>query len=115
MMLDDICKTYGVRVRFYEVGKDALKGLHLEEAGVRTAGLACCVHDPPVIFFGSSRSYMEVLFTAAHELCHIMLGHLSFRQALGLGPPGSSEREADAFAVQLLANGLRSHWGLGHE
>lgn len=110
MMLDDICKAYGVRVLSYEVGKDALKTLHLEEAAARTAGLACYVHDTPVIFFDSSRSYMEVLFTVAHELGHIMLGHLSFRQALGLGSPDSSEREADAFAVQLLANELRSHW-----
>ena len=40
-----------------------------------------------------------------------MLGHVSFRAKFGWEQVEATEREADAFAVQLLANDLAFRYG----
>lgn len=111
MLLDNICKSYGVRLLTYQNSKDVIqRKLKMKELAARSSGLAAYAGDTPVIFFDDTRPPVEVDFTIAHELGHIMLGHLSFRRDFGWGMPDSAEREADAFAVQLLANELRRRY-----
>lgn len=111
MMLDDICKAYGVRLLSYETGKDVLRRAHLEDAAARTAGLAFYLRGTPVILFDETRPPMELLFVIAHELGHIMLGHLTFRRDFDERLPDSAEREADSFAIQLVANEMLRVYG----
>ncbi len=101
-----ICKDYGVRHVSYRAAWQVIHNHNMEQLANSTTGFCFFAGDQPVIFYDDSRPVMEIHFTVAHELGHIMLGHLNFRNDFFKKLPDCAEREADAFAVQLLANEL---------
>jgi len=101
-----ICKDYGVRPVSYRAASQVIRDHNLEQLASSTTGFCLFVGEQPVIFYDDSRPAIEIHFTVAHELGHIMLGHLNFRHEFFEKLPDCAEREADAFAVQLLANEL---------
>lgn len=103
---NEICKDYGVRPVPYRVAWQVIHDHNMERLANSTAGFCFFAEGQPVIFYDDSRPIMEIHFTVAHELGHIMLGHLNFRHEFFEKLPECAEREADAFAMQLLANEL---------
>lgn len=60
----------------------------------------------PLIFFDGTAYTRRLRFTIAHELGHILLGHVGINpRSTALSPPESSplERDANIFASRLLA------------
>lgn len=108
--LNHICRQLGVGVYRYEdvsgAGKTALQG----------DGLLYFEGDRPVILFDQNKPPARIRFTIAHELGHLILGHVTARQ------PSAVEREprcaadpietaANRFAIRLLAPACVL-WGL---
>lgn len=104
--LNAICEDYGVSCFSYSSNRQWLCEHGLEPLTKRTSGFCICSGGRHSIFFDDTVQVPELRFTIAHELGHIVLGHLSFRSSFLGEFPDSAEREADAFAVQLLANEL---------
>ena len=78
-------------------------------AGKRFDGMAAFVDDHPVIVLASNRDSPPWLaFHLSHELGHVMLKHVGPGQSLldpslsGRADGGEYEREADAFACEVL-------------
>lgn len=111
--LDRICEEYGIRTYSYQHNPEVVRALGLEEASRRSGGgLALYYRDMPIILFDENLPDIQLRFIVAHEIGHIMLGHVSFRAKLGCEQVEASEKEADAFAVQLLANDLARQYVL---
>lgn len=104
--LNKLCEDYGVRHVSYRSAQLVIHDYGLEQLASSTTGFCFFSGNQPIIFFDDTRPRMEVRFTVAHELGHIMLGHLSFRSEFFEKLPDCAEREADSFAVQLLAGDL---------
>ena len=97
-----LCRNMGIAVKMYY----AENGLD---------GYTLMVGDTPVIFINGQRSIGRQRFTAAHELGHIMLGHVGLYQQVNRDPLTSKdplEQAANAFAVRLLAPACVL-WGCG--
>lgn len=103
---NEICKNYGVRALSYHGARELIRKHGLEQLASSTAGFCFFAGNQPVIIYDSTRSPLEVRFTIAHELGHIVLGHLNFRRNFWEEFPNCAEREADSFALFMLANEL---------
>lgn len=106
--LNAVCRAQKVRVLSYDAGAEVIEGAHLFRAARRTGGMALFVGGEPVILFDETQAYPDILFTVAHELGHLALGHIgpegSGRSRWGPSwRPGPEERAADRFADRLLA------------
>lgn len=96
----DFCWSHGIPV---------VQLCRVPRAGKGFDGMAAFVDDHPVIVLASNRDGPPWLaFHLAHELGHVMLKHVGTDQSL-LDPSlfrradgGKSEREADAFACEVL-------------
>lgn len=88
-----ICKSLGIRVKSYSsVGKDD--------------GYCKMYPDAPFIFVNSMRSSQRQRFTIAHELGHIILGHIDEYKLMDKEPHSTDdeiEQEANVFASRILA------------
>ncbi len=100
MSLTKICKDYGIPVFSCPPEKREL-------FGISSTGTGCAVvlNGKPYILCDDSRPREELRYTIAHELGHILLGHLTFRADSGEYPP-YMETEANIFAAVLLASDL---------
>lgn len=94
-----ICKDYGIRTFSYQSNPELVAKLDLD---TRVSGYAVMFGDRPAIFFDENRPKEERSFTIAHELAHILLGHLSYRIKNGKYHE-FHEREADTFTTVLTA------------
>ena len=103
-----VCKDYGIRVCSFQSMADQLEKIGLDLQ--KSSGYAFIRNDQPVILFDKNRPIEEVRFTIAHELGHILLGHLSYRNQ-NEGIPKCYEQEADAFAAALIANDIICRYG----
>lgn len=103
MSLIEICKDFGIPVLSYPPEQWERS----RPSGVLplTPGAATILEGKPYILCDESRSREEVRYTIAHELGHILLGHLSFRAKSGDYAP-YMETEANIFAAVLLASDL---------
>lgn len=107
---NEICKNYGVRTLSYHGAHELIRKHGLEQLASNTAGFCFFAGNQPVIIYDSTRPPLEIRYTIAHELGHIVLGHLNFRRDFLEKLPDYAEREADSFALFLLANEMiRSH------
>lgn len=97
-----ICRQLNIRVKLYapDDGND---------------GMSLILNGKPVIFVSCNVIPARQRFTIAHELGHILLGHVGRHQLVNREPdPGDNpiEQEANVFASRLLAPACVL-WGCG--
>lgn len=105
--LTEVCKSRGIRILSYETVPELVDLLKLSP---NCRGVATILDNQPVILCDGTRPTDELRYTIAHELGHILLGHLSFRAEHGIEPP-QAEMEANAFAAALIAQDLIQTYG----
>ena len=108
--LNPICKRLGVRVFRYQ----SVRGL--PDVARTTDGMTFFHRGEPVILYDQSKSPERIRFTVAHELGHLILGHVSPGQRTTMNreptPEDSPvETAANQFAARLLAPACVL-WGL---
>ena len=108
--LKAICKQLGVRVRRYA----DVRGM--SDAALQADGLTFFSWGKPVILYNQDRSPMRIRFTIAHELGHLVLGHVAPGQRTTINREPSPaddpiETAANKFAARLLAPACVL-WGL---
>lgn len=112
-----ICKDYGIRVCSYQSlrkkndswpQKHEVLDFFLQSGG----GVSFAVNGgKPVIIFDADLEKSEIRHIIAHELGHILLGHLSFREDVESKMPDFAETEANIFAAVLMANDILCRYG----
>ena len=97
-----LCRAMGIRVKLYEGREDS-------------DGESTILGGGPLILVSRNKPVPRQRFTAAHELGHILLGHVGEGKPAHRGPlPAGNpmEREANVFASRLLAPACVL-WGCG--
>lgn len=107
---DKICEDHGIKVRPYSNPKtiSVMEKLQLSK---QNAGYSIVVKNGSAILYDDNRPEIEACFTLAHELGHILLGHLTFRKGVGKYPE-HMEAEANIFAAVLVASNIISQYGV---
>lgn len=108
--LNPICKQLGVKVFRYE----SVRGL--PDVASKTDGLTFFHHGEPVILYDQSKTLERIRFTVAHELGHLILGHVAPGQQTTtnrepMPTDNPIETAANQFAARLLAPACVL-WGL---
>lgn len=114
--LNLICKTLGVRTTSYQANLVLIQRRNLSEIVARSDGLTFFAGDTPVIMYNETYTPERIRFTVAHELGHIVLGHVSpggVTTANREPNPQDNPQEtaANQFAARLLAPACVL-WGL---
>lgn len=107
--LNKVCKDYGARTIPYKHAPEIIKRLQFGKPDV--SGLTVIFEGGPVIFYNDSLPEQEVRFTVAHELGHILLGHLNYRLDGGHKCPDFAEMEANCFAAAIIVNDILCRYG----
>lgn len=97
-----LCRQMGIIVKYYIPDDE-------------NDGKCMIINNMPVIFVNKGNSIPRQRFTAAHELGHILLGHVGKYKLVNREPSSSDnpiEREANIFASRLLAPACVL-WGCG--
>ena len=93
VMVGQLCKSMGIRVRYFHPDS-------------RSDGYSTIITGEPVIFVSEDCSSARQRFTAAHELGHILLGHVGRYELVNREPDlrdNPIEQAANVFASRLLA------------
>ena len=93
--ITDLCRRIGIPVKFADLGAEE-------------DGYSAIVNDKPIIVINSLKrdNTARMRFTVAHELGHIMLGHVGVYELVNREPSPSDneiEQQANIFASRLLA------------
>ena len=93
--ITDLCKRIGIPVKFADLGAEQ-------------DGYTIMIDGQPIIVINSLKrdNAARMRFTVAHELGHIMLGHVGVYELVNREPsPGDNdiEKQANIFASRLLA------------
>ena len=114
--LNLICRSLGVHTTSYRANAMLIQRRKLSEIVARSDGLSFFAGDTPVIMFNETCTPERIRFTVAHELGHIVLGHVSpggvtttNREPNPKDDP--QETAANQFAARLLAPACVL-WGL---
>lgn len=115
--LNLICRTLGVRIASYQSAEAMIRKRNLSAIVARSDGLSFFVENTPVVLYNKARSSERIRFTVAHELGHIVLGHVSPGTVTTANREPSphdnpQETAANQFAARLLAPACVL-WGLG--
>lgn len=103
-----ICRGYGVTLRSYQVGAPLIRELGLEAQCDISDGFTVRSGDRCYVFYNMEQPPGRVRFTIAHELGHVLLGHLGDGEHTVYNRESSSENApeehtANVFASRLLA------------
>ena len=103
-----ICRGYGVTLRSYQVGAPLIRELGLEAQCDISDGFTVRSGDRCYVFYNMEQPPGRVRFTIAHELGHVLLGHLGDGEHTVYNRESSSEdapeeHTANVFASRLLA------------
>lgn len=103
-----ICRHYGWRITNYRSGWKAIEALGLTELTKQTDGFCVYSGGNYYIFYDDSKPKPRQRFTIAHEIGHIMLGHIGDRQCTRINREPSAEdapeeTQANQFAARILA------------
>ena len=103
-----VCRKYGWVLSDYQSGAGCIGALGLAGLMERTDGFCTVTAHHTYIFFDSSLPSGRQRFTVAHEIGHLLLGHVGPGMATveNREPTGSEreeERQANQFAARLLA------------
>lgn len=115
--LNAICCGLKIRVLSYGKHTEMIERANLTKAVYRTDGMTFFMGETPIILFDEKALPSRAKFTVAHELGHIILGHVkpgSITTVNREPSPGDApeERAANQFAARLLAPACVL-WGLG--
>ena len=103
-----ICGAYGVTLRSYQAGAPLIRELGLEAQCGTSDGFTVCSGGRCYVFYNMEQSAGRVRFTIAHELGHVLLGHLGDGEHTVYNREPSpadapAEHTANVFASRLLA------------
>lgn len=103
-----ICGAYGVTLRSYEAGAPMIRAMDLEAQCGVSDGFTVRIGERSYVFYNAEQPPGRVRFTIAHELGHILLGHLSDGEHTVYNREPSpedapEEHTANVFASRLLA------------
>lgn len=104
----EICRHYNWVLADYIYGKRSIELLGLSELREKTDGFCAVTENHVYIFYDSSLTVGRQRFTVAHEIGHLILGHVGPGTAtVENREPTGAEREeelqANQFAARLLA------------
>lgn len=100
-----MCKRMDYTLLSYVQGREIIESFHLK-GNMRYNGFAFVSGGHKMIFYKDALAYHEKLFTIAHEIGHIFLGHMytgTKPRAAAEGWSDAQEQEADTFAYYLIA------------
>ena len=108
MKVSRICRGYGVTLRSYQVGAPLIRELGLEAQCDISDGFTVRSGARCYVFYNMEQPPGRVRFTIAHELGHVLLGHLGDGEHTVYNRESSSEdapeeHTANVFASRLLA------------
>lgn len=105
-----ICRKLGIQVRSYEKAKKLLERHQLEYKTLEIDGFTLGIDGRYTILFNEHCSIQRNRFTVAHELGHILLGHVPkdgiHITAINREPSSKDnplEQQANVFASRLMA------------
>lgn len=106
--VSQICQHYGWRLTDYRAGREAITALGLSDLTKQTDGFCVYTNGRYYIFYDASRPRPRQRFTVAHEIGHIMLGHIGDGQCTCKNRDPSAddapeETQANQFAARILA------------
>lgn len=115
--LNAICRKLKIRVLAYGKNLGMIERAELVPLVRHADGVTFYAQDMPIVLFDEAKPQPRARFTVAHELGHIVLGHVrpgSVTAANREPQPGDSPEEtaANQFAARLLAPACVL-WGLG--
>lgn len=109
------CRVTQLPVITSELCKELGIVFHLYEPADENDGISFIAGGVPHILVSARTSPARQRFTAAHEMGHILLGHVGEYQSANRGPSGAEnpiEAQANVFASRLLAPACVL-WGCG--
>ena len=114
--LNAVLRHLDVRVYAYSRGRELLEAAGLTEAAKQVSGFTFFAGAQPVILYNDTELPQRIRFTVAHELGHLVLGHVRPGEHTRQNrepQPGDSpmEQSANRFAADLLAPACVL-WGL---
>lgn len=112
--LNLVCRALGAKPVSYQAH---WRDRELPPFAKQTDGMTFYAGDSPIILFDRSKPPGRVRFTVAHELGHLILGHVSPGQVTTMNREPEKtdsplERAANQFAARLLAPACVL-WGMG--
>lgn len=104
----EICRHYNWVLADYIDGKRSIELLGLSELREKTDGFCAVTENHVYIFYDSSLTVGRQRFTVAHEIGHLILGHVGPGTATvenrePTGAEREEETQANQFAARLLA------------
>ena len=99
--VSDICNLYGFVLRDYQAGKKLIEEFDLTSQSKISDGFSTIRNYQYYIFFNPDMIAGRIRFTVAHELGHILLGHL---RAEGQVTPRNREPEKGDAPIEMMAN-----------
>lgn len=115
LLMDDPAVCLQNLIRFcWSIGIPVIHYANLPQGSKKVDGLVACFNEQPVIVICcSKKSYAWLSFILAHELGHILRGHVNgsifIDEDIAKEEQDSEEVEANEFAAMLLLGTFKSH------